>query len=203
MNQSNNRQLPTGKRAGKQGQWAPTRCAERTPERHGGHGSTRALLLISPPGTALSPPLWVTWKRSHPTEKSSSCDLQKWTLSAHKGNHFSYSTTLPHQHNGQWTTWGYKGSSLIHTFHKKRSSIYFHLWFWQQQPGLALLQLIWVCSSTSLLSYCFHPLIFFFISVPFSFVFLKHNIPFLCDLVPPLFGTASLPHCFKFHLAGG
>lgn len=101
---------------------------------------------------------------------------------------FPYSTTLLHQHNGLWTTWGYRGSSLIHKCCKK-PIIYFHLWFWQQHPGLALPQLIRVCSNISLLSYCFHPPILFFISVPFSFsfVFLKHNIPSLCDLVPPLF----------------
>lgn len=43
--------------------------------------------LTSPAGP-LSPPLWVTCKRSHPIERSSSCDLQKQALSAPKSSYF-------------------------------------------------------------------------------------------------------------------
>lgn len=112
----------------------------------------RVLLLISPPGTSLSPPLWVTWKRSHAIEKSSSCDLEKWALSRHKRNYFypGLSLTVPlscTSTTGGWTTWGYKGSSLIHTFCKKPLKHLLLPLVRQKQPGLALLQLTWVCSS--------------------------------------------------------
>lgn len=43
--------------------------------------------LTSPAGF-LSPPLWVTCKRSHTTEKSSSCNLEKQALSARKSSYF-------------------------------------------------------------------------------------------------------------------
>lgn len=146
----------------------------REHQRHWGHGSTCVLLLISPAGTALSPPFGypegdlIPWRRAAAvTYRHEPSQHTRGTISTPGPLTFSSSASLAPAEQALNHLGLPKLIINSHILKKKHSSFDFHLWFWQQQPGLALLQLIWVCSSISLLSYCFHPLILFFILSPF------------------------------------